>query len=189
MKELLKHILREESIEYIAQHYPSIRSLSNASERELQQIPYIGEATAREIKAIFDISKLLIEPATDIQYIRSPEDAYNLLRIMATYEEERVCCILLDTKNKVIDQVLISKGSLNSSIIHPREVFTPAIRMKAAAIILCHNHPSQDKQESNEDIETTRRLLAASDIIGIKLLDHLIITNNGFTSLKEKGVI
>lgn len=189
MKELLKHILREESIDYIAHNYPNIRILSNVSERELQLIPYVGEAKAKEIKAIFDISKSLLAPDTDIYHIKTPSDAYNLLKVMAMYEEERVCCILLDTKNKVIDQVLVSKGSLNSSVIHPREVFAPAIRMKAASIILCYNHPSQDGQESNEDIETTRRIKNAGDIIEITLLDHLIITRNGYTSLKEKGVL
>lgn len=189
MKELLKNILREESVEYITEHYPSLRLLANASEKELQQIPFVGEAKARELKAIFDISKSLLQSDKEVKIIKSPQDVYNLVKIMALYEEERVCCILLDTKNKVIEQLLISKGSLNSSILHPREVFTQAIRMKAASIILCHNHPSQDGQESIEDIETTKRLQSAGEIIGIKLLDHLIITNKGFTSLKEKGVL
>lgn len=189
MKELLKNILREESVSYITEHYPSIRLLANATEKELQQIPYIGEAKAKEIRAIFDLSKSLLQPEVQLEVIKSPQDVYDLMKIMALYEEERVCCLLLDTKNKVIDQVLISKGSLNSSIIHPREVFTSAIRNKASGIILVHNHPSNEKQESTEDVETTKRIKIAGDIIGIKLLDHIIITNNGYTSLKEKGII
>jgi DNA repair protein RadC len=189
MKELLKQILREESVEYITEHYPSFRLLANASERELKQIPFVGEVKARELKTIFDISKSLLQPETELQIIKAPQDVYDLMKIMALYEEERVCCILLDTKNKVIDQVLISKGSLNSSIIHPREVFTPAIRNKASAIILVHNHPSQENQESREDIEVTKRIKDAGEIIGIKLLDHIIVVNTGYTSLKEKGVI
>lgn len=189
MKEILKNILREESVQYITGHYPNIRLLASASEKELQQIPYVGPGKAKELKAIFDISKSLLEPDTDVQHIKSPDDAYKLLKIMSTYEEERMCIILLDTKNKVIDQLCISKGSLNSSIVHPREIYSPAIRNKAAGIILAHNHPSQDKQESSEDVETTIRIRDAGNIIGIKLFDSIIITNNGYTSLKEKGVI
>lgn len=189
MKELLKNILREESVKYITEHYPSLRLLANASEQELQQIPSVGPTKARELKAIFNISKSLLQPEVELQVIKSPQDVYDLMKIMSTYEEERACCILLNTKNKVIDQVLISKGSLNSSIIHPREVYTAAIREKASGIVLVHNHPSNDPTPSTEDIETTKRLKSAGDIIGIKLLDHIIITNNGYTSLKEKGVI
>lgn len=189
MKDLLKHILKEESINYIVEHYPSIQLLSNASEKELKHIPYVGEAKAKELKAIFDISKSLLHPDEDIQYIKTPGDAYELLKIMSTYEEERFCCILLNTKNKVIDQLCVSKGSLSSSIVHPREVFTQAIRLKANSIILAHNHPSNDPTPSSEDIETTKRLRDAGDIVGIKVLDHLIITANSYVSLKEKGVL
>ena len=189
MKEILKNILREESVDYITGHYPNIRLLISASEKELQQIPYVGPGKAKELKAIFDISKSLLEPDTDVQHIKSPEDAYKLLKIMSTYEEERMCVILLDTKNKIIDQLCISKGCLNSSIVHPREIYAPAIRNKASAIIICHNHPSQEKQESVEDVETSIRVRDAGNILGIKMLDSIIITNNGFTSLKEKGVI
>ncbi len=189
MKGILKNILREESVSYINEHYPNIRLLANASERELQHIPYVGEAKAKELKAIFDISKILLEPETNVQRIKSPQDVYELMKIMSTFEEESICCILLDTKNKIIDQLRISKGSLNSSILHPREVYAPAIRMRASALILVHNHPSNDTSPSTEDIDTTKRIQSAGEIIGIKLLDHVIITNNGYTSLKEKGLI
>ena len=189
MKELLRNILREESVEYITEHYPSLRLLVNATEKELQQIPSIGPVKAKEIKTIFDISKSLLQPEVEARVMNSPHDVFELMKIMTLYEEERICCILLDTKNKVIDQVLISKGSLNSTIIHPREVFTPAIRMKASGIILVHNHPSQNSTESQEDIDATKRMKEAGNIIGIRLLDHVIITNTGYTSLKEKGYI
>lgn len=189
MKELLNNILREESVEYITEHYPNLRLLANASEEELKQIPFVGEAKARELKTIIDISKSLLVPEKNSRCIKSPADVYDLMKIMSLYEEERFCVILLDIKNKVIDQLCVSKGSLTASIVHPREAFAPAIRMKAAAIIFVHNHPSNDPEPSSEDIQTTERLVKAGEILGIKVLDHIIIANSGYQSLKEKGVI
>ena len=108
---------------------------------------------------------------------------------MRFLKKEYLRVILLNTKNCVISTEDVSIGSLNASIVHPREVFFEAIRKHAASIIICHNHPSGDPTPSNEDISITKRLKECGKIIGIELLDHLIIGDGTFISLKEKGVL
>jgi DNA repair protein RadC len=108
---------------------------------------------------------------------------------MRFLEKEHFKVILLNIKNHVISVEDISIGSLNSSIVHPREVFKPAIKRSSASIILAHNHPSGDPTPSREDIDITRRLCEAGKILGIEVIDHVIIGNGSFVSLKEKGVI
>lgn len=123
--------------------------------------------------------------------INSPSDAAEFGRKFledADREKLIVCC--LDTKNQPISVSVVSVGSLNSSIVHPREVFKIAILSNAASIILYHNHPSNDPTPSSEDINITHRLKDAGKILGISVIDHLVLTNNGkFTSLKEKGIL
>ena len=104
-------------------------------------------------------------------------------------QREHVVAVLLDTKGGVVKQATISIGDLSSSIVHPREVFREAIRHSAASLILAHNHPSGDPAPSPEDIAITKRLIAAGEHIGIDVLDHIIIGDNRFVSLKEKGLI
>jgi DNA repair protein RadC len=108
---------------------------------------------------------------------------------MRFLKKEHLRVIMLNTKNCVISTEDVSVGSLNASIVHPREVFCEAIRKHAASIIICHNHPSGDPTPSNEDISITKRLKECGKIIGIELLDHLIIGDGIFISLKDKGVV
>lgn len=108
---------------------------------------------------------------------------------MKFLNKEHFRVILLNTKNQIISIEEISIGNLNSSIVHPREVFNIAIRRSANSIILVHNHPSGDSTPSTEDINITRRLIEAGNIIGIKVLDHIIIGDNNYTSLKQKNII
>lgn len=188
MRDILKNIIREESLDYLLKNYPTTRLLLNASESELTKAPGVGSKKAKELKSIFELSMLLLEPeASEPIYIRNPLDVYNLLKIMTFYEEERCVAILLDTKNKVISQTLVSQGSLNSSILHPREVFAPAVRQKAESIILCHNHPSGDPTPSQEDISISKRLVESGKILGIDLVDSVIIGSGSYISLKERG--
>ncbi len=122
--------------------------------------------------------------------IDSPNSAVNLLRQFIEYSDREmllVCC--LDTKNQPTCINVVSIGILNSAIVHPREVFKPAILGNSSSIIVAHNHPSGDVTPSNEDINITKRLKEAGNIVGIEVLDHLIISSNNFISLKEKGVI
>jgi DNA repair protein RadC len=108
---------------------------------------------------------------------------------MRYLDREQFRVLLLNTKNHVLKNVLVSVGSVNSSLVHPREVFKPAIKNSASAVILCHNHPSGDCTFSNEDVEITKRLTEAGKIIGIEVLDHIIIGDSVFVSLKERGMI
>ena len=103
--------------------------------------------------------------------------------------KEYFMALLLDGKNRLIREVRISEGSLNQSIVHPREVFSPAVRESAAAVILVHNHPTGDPAPSREDIEITRRLKEAGDIIGVKVLDHIIIGDGAYLSFSSQGML
>ncbi len=108
---------------------------------------------------------------------------------MSNLNKEYFVCLHLNTKNKVLRKDIVSIGNLNSSIVHPREVFNNAIKYSCSALILCHNHPSGDPTPSNEDIETTKRLIDAGKILGINILDHVIIGKGNYSSLKENGMI
>ena len=123
--------------------------------------------------------------------IQCPNDVFNIAQnvIRANeYAEENLWLITLDTKNNITGIFTVSTGSLNASIVHPREIFKRAVLQNAASIIICHNHPSGDVTPSQEDINTTKRIYEAGKILGIELLDHIIIGDNKYTSLKEKGV-
>lgn len=124
------------------------------------------------------------------QEIQTAKDAYNYyVDELQEKKKEHFYALYLDTKNRIIEEKLISKGTLNASIIHPREVFNPAIKASCNAVILVHNHPSGDCNPSSEDKEVTKMLYNAGHILKIKVLDHVVIGKNGFTSLKEKKII
>lgn len=120
--------------------------------------------------------------------ISSPRDVYDLYEYISFYEEEHMIVVLLDTKNNIVSSFDIGKGTLNSCIVHPREFFSPAIRLKANSVLAIHNHPSGETEPSNEDIVLTNRLVECGNILGIKVIDSIII-GNGFTSLKEEGLL
>ena len=126
--------------------------------------------------------------ATGKKKLSSPDDVAGVLK---TYldgaDREHFCIALLDRKGHILGINTVSIGSLSSSIVHPREVFKPAIVIGAASIILCHNHPSGDTAPSKEDLEVTNRLIEAGKIIGIEILDHVIIGDDSFCSLKARG--
>lgn len=187
ISETLRQLLCEESFKYISENYASTRDLLNAPLPELERIPGIGKAKSRQLKASLELSKELLMPSNEDYYIRQPRDAYEYLKFMALQPEENLMAIFLNLKNKVIHQELVSKGTLNSSVVHPREVFVSAIKVRAASVIVGHNHPSGNPEPSSEDISITKRLSDCGKIIGIELLDHIIIGNGTFVSLKEKG--
>lgn len=120
--------------------------------------------------------------------VKSPEDAYMLLKqFLVDIDREHFIVVCLDTKNQPTAINICHIGSLNASIVHPREVLKPAILSNSASIIVAHNHPSNDPTPSREDIEVTKRLVEAGKIIGIDVLDHLVVCADKFISLKEKG--
>ncbi|MGF7058697.1 JAB domain-containing protein [Brassicibacter mesophilus] len=145
----------------------------------------------QKLKAFFTMAvRYSQERRGEITKISSPSDVANLLMDdMKHLKKEYFKIVILDTKNQVISVEQISEGTLNSSLVHPREAFKPAIQRSASAIILCHNHPSQIANPSNEDINISKRLIEAGKIIGISVLDHVIIGGDKYYSLKEEGLI
>lgn len=166
--------------------------LHNISLEELRNISGIGRVKAIQIKAVMELSKRISSTFNtgNRVVIKSPDDVDRLLREeMRHLKKEVFKVILLNTKNHLIKQLNISVGSLTASVVHPREVFSEAVKAGCSAVIFVHNHPSGDPEPSTEDIDTTGRLVNAGNILGIKVLDHIIIGNGKYISLKERGLL
>ncbi|WP_396954472.1 DNA repair protein RadC [Niallia sp.] len=172
-------------------HFDGLRLLKDASLDELKAIKGIGTAKAIQLMAAIELGRRVSNlEFTDRYCIRSPEDAAKyMMNEMRFLSQEHFICLYLNTKNQVMHKQVVFIGSLNASIVHPREVYKEAFRRSAASIICLHNHPSGDPSPSREDIEVTKRLVECGKIIGIDLLDHIIIGENKFISLKEKGYV
>jgi len=151
----------------------------------------LGAAKAVTILAALELStRLSSRLRADLPSVSSPADAAGLvMEEMRHHLREHFRVVLLDSKHKVLGIEEISIGSLNTSLVHPREVFRPAIRKACASIILLHNHPSGDPTPSREDLDVTRRLSEAGRLIGIEILDHIIIGDGNFVSFREKGLL
>ena len=172
--------------------YGDFRSLSSASIRELCETKGIGPARAAQIKAALAIAKRLVEMMGGrIGISKCSSDIYNHFHEQLRGKKQEVfLAVLLDNKNRIIKiESDVSAGSLTSSIVHPREAFNAAIRESAASVIFVHNHPSGDPEPSKEDIQITNRLVEAGNIVGIKLLDHIIIGNEQYVSFKDRGIM
>ncbi len=168
-----------------------IAYLADVSLEELMEVKGIGESKASQILAAIEIGKRLnrIGPQDKIK-ISSPMVLVNLLMDEMRYLcKEHFKIAILDTKNQILAIENISIGTLNASIVHPRDVFKIAIKRNANSLILIHNHPSGDPNPSNEDISITNRLVDAGNLIGIKVLDHIIIGDNKYISFKEKNLV
>ncbi len=171
--------------------FGSIQEISNATTEELTTIIGIGFAKAIRIKACFELGKRQDYEtiAKDID-IKNPQSVVKAIRSkIQDKAKEHFKLIILNTRNKVVGITNISTGTLNSNLVHPREVFKEAIRNNAASVILSHNHPSGNPEPSEEDKEITQRLVEAGKIIGINVLDHVVIGKNNFYSFKEKGLM
>ena len=162
--------------------------LYTVSVHDLMKVHGIGEAKACIILAAVEFGKRLgrvRNPGRPV--ISSPADVDSLLRgRIANLDRENFVAVLLNTKNEVIEFPTISVGTLSASLVHPREVFKPAIRASAASVVMAHNHPSGKVQPSREDREVTKRLVNTAEIIGIEVLDHVIL-GDGYFSMKEHG--
>lgn len=171
--------------------FRDLRALAQATIEELSELKGVGPAKAVQVKAALELGKRLAAlPAEERPVIRCPEDVCALvMEDLRDRDREYFQALLLNTKNQVLARETISIGTLNSSMVHPRELFKIAIRRSAASLILVHNHPSGDPTPSREDISLTKRLVEAGEIIGIDVLDHIVIGDNRFTSLKSKGLI
>ncbi|WP_222599191.1 RadC family protein [Aquibacillus kalidii] len=186
---------KEESVSELSQrvlmHFEGLNLLRDSTIEELVAIKGIGPVKAVVILAAIELGKRMHQLKPQEKYvIRSPEDGADyVMEEMRILKQEHFVVLFLNTKNQVIHRQTIFIGSLNASIVHPREVFREAVKRSAASIICAHNHPSGDPSPSQEDIHVTKRLAECGKMIGIELLDHLVIGDHKFVSLKEKGYL
>lgn len=174
----------------LVSRFGNLRGIANASIEELAETKGIGPAKAAQIKAALELSKRLESDASDKprQVLKSPEDVVAVMRSkLKGKKKEHFWVICLDTRNRLITWKQVSMGSLDTSIVHPREVFKEAVSSSAASVIFVHNHPSGDPEPSKEDIELTKRLIKAGEIMGIDVLDHIIVCDRSYLSLKASN--
>ena len=168
---------------------PGIEALAQYSPSELAAIPGIGPAKAASVLAALELARrLAARPLQRGDRIGSPEDVHRHFHArLRDAKTEEFHIVLLDARHRVLRSVLTSQGTLTASLVHPREVFRPALREAAAALVLVHNHPSGDPTPSGEDRELTRRLARAGALLGVPVLDHVIVADRGYASLREQG--
>jgi DNA repair protein RadC len=178
--------------------FGSLTALARASVRDLQAVESIGPVKAQMIKASMELAQRLTrESVGENPLVTTPEQAAAVLRERArVLQHEVFWALMLDTKNRLIGEPKqISEGTLNSSLVHPRELFKRALQHSCAALILAHNHPSGDPAPSAEDIKVTKQLISAGEVMGIKVLDHIILghrrhqSDTDFLSLREAGLV
>jgi DNA repair protein RadC len=196
--ELLAIILRtgtrDENVVQVAQRLLSTfggwTGLAKANTAELISEKGLGPAKAAQLKAALEIGRRLLVESPDARpQIRSPADAANLVMTeMSLLDQEHLCTMLLDTKNRVLATPTIYVGSLNTSLIRVGELFREAIRANCASLIVVHNHPSGDPTPSPEDVAVTRQIVDAGKLLDVDVLDHLVIGRQRFVSLKERGL-
>ncbi|HIE51577.1 MAG TPA: JAB domain-containing protein [Armatimonadetes bacterium] len=168
-----------------------LRYLSDRTPEELGAIKGIGPAKIAQIKGALELGRRLAALTPEVRpRITSPQDAANLMMPrMRFLDKEHFIALLLNTKNEVIGEVTVSVGTLDMSVAHPREIFRAAIRRSSAGIVLLHNHPSGDPQPSSEDVQLTKQLVQAGNLLGIEVVDHLVIGDGRYVSLREKGLL
>ena len=175
---------------HLLNRWQSLRSLADASVEEIMQVAGIGAAKAASMLAALELGRrLMAQGGAARPAIRCVADVVNLamprLRDLA---REEFLAVMLDTKHKVIEVKTVSVGHLNASLVHPRELFREGVRRSAAAMILAHNHPSGEPEPSSDDLALTERLQDAGRLLGIPVLDHVIIGDNRYVSLRERGL-
>lgn len=152
------------------------------SYQDILTIQGMGPAKTCEIIALFELGRRYLIPA-ERPVISSPDEAYKQLDYLKSKKQECFAVLTLDGANRLIDNLVVFQGTLNQSLIHPREIFAKAIEDRAASIILAHNHPSGNPEPSEEDKRVMKKLKEAGNLLGIDVLDHLIITNQGYTTI------
>lgn len=177
--------------EIISHFGDNLRELGSADLAEICTINGVGLAKGSGLKAAFTLaSRFQARKLEHLDRFTSPGQVFDYFHHeFRDSRKEYFLVLLLDGKNRIIRRVQISEGSLNQSIVHPREVFSPAVKESAAAVILVHNHPTGDPAPSSEDIAITRRLREAGEIMGIKVLDHIIVGDGAFMSFVEQGLL
>jgi len=155
---------------------------------DLKKIPGLGPVKSCEIIACFELGKRLLKDKKVAVYL-TPKEVWEELKDIRDNKKEHFVIFYLDSRNQEIKREIISVGSLNANLVHPREVFEPAVKNLSAQIIIAHNHPSGDPRPSEDDISLTKRLVEAGEILGIKVIDHIIVTKEKYFSFKSEGII
>lgn len=155
---------------------------------KIEKVLGLSPVQACQVVAAFELGKRLFGRPTEV-FLRSPEEVFEYAKDMARLKQEHLRGLYLDTRNRLVRDEVITIGTLNESLAHPREIFHPAVETHAAAIILVHNHPSGDPFPSRDDIELTKQIYEASRLMEIEVLDHVIIGNKRYYSLKENTEI
>jgi len=171
--------------------FGSLRELAGATIGELCELRGIGPAKAAELLAVFQIARRFATQALrpGDRFTSSAEVFRHYHERLRDRRKEVFLALLLDSKNRVLREVQVSEGSLTASIVHPREVFAPVVRESAAAVLFIHNHPSGDPTPSREDLEITTRLREAGELMGVRVLDHIIIGSGDYVSFVDRGLM
>lgn len=171
--------------------FDSLKGIDEASIRALKAIKGIGPAKTAQLKACFEIGRRMRQEKWEVgRSLRSSEDVFRHFRERLEKEKREIFyVVLLNNKNRKIREVKVSEGSLTASLVHPREVYNPVIRESAAAVIFVHNHPSGDPAPSPEDLEITRRLKEVGEVMGIRVLDHVVIGHDRYFSFSDRGIL
>ncbi len=164
------------------------KKLEELSIEELKKVEGLGEVKAIEIKALLEISKRIHRSLKE-EKIKNPKDAFSAVKDLFDKNKETLVALYLDLGNRVLRREVIAIGSINTVFSQPRDILKPALEVSAFGIIVAHNHPGGEAEPSREDIEFTERLKKACEILGFELLDHIIVDDSKFVSLKERGII
>ena len=166
-----------------------LSGLARSDPRELSEVPGVGRTKAAALVAAVEVGRRISRRRLrEGDAIRSPEDVFRHFEMRLRHAtQEHFIVLLLDGRHRVLGEELVSLGTLTASLVHPREVFRPAIRASAASLILVHNHPSGDPEPSPEDRTVTERLASAGDLLGVPVIDHVVVAERGFRSLRDDG--
>ena len=173
-------------------HFGTLQKLDGAASAEFSDIKGMGPAKTAQLKAAFELGRRLLRSENGTTpknpFFKNSREVFEYYKpLFYGLKKERFLCALLDTKNRIFKENVVSEGTLTSSPVHPREVFRDAIKEAAASVLFVHNHPSGDPSPSRDDINITKRLVETGNVVGIKVLDHLIISDGKYLSLMEKG--
>ncbi len=170
--------------------YPGLKGLNYLTMKELMKIKGVGRVKAIELLCLTELTRRMAKEASrDSLRLTAPQSVADYyMQDMRHLAHEQVLLLMLDSKNRLLKDMVISEGTVNTSIMPTREVFVHAVKYEAVNIILLHNHPSGDPTPSSEDIRVTKKIAEAGNLIGISLMDHIIIGDNRYISLKEQGL-
>jgi len=190
-EELLEVILPKQAVRELMTEYGSVQHvLLQTSVQELAKVRGIGPTKARQLQYLCELAKRIYRVNTKLPpVIRAPQDVFERVVDMQHLPVEQFRVLYLNTKNGILAEETVSQGTVSSALVDPRAVFSRAVRLMAATVILIHNHPSGDPSPSPEDIALTRKLVEAGKVLDVQVVDHLVVGQGRYISFKEKGLI